>query len=195
MSETCAVCHKGKGPEKCEVCGFSDNGVVYRTNELSTPNIFTDLRDGKIYKIAKIGNQVWMAENLNYDAPGGKCYNNDPANAEKYGRLYDWETAKKVCPAGWHLPSHDEWQILCDFVGGEEIAGKKLKTADFLALPGGFGSSNGHFYSIGCNGGWWSATECNTNYAYIRLMGYNYENVNREYINKGYLFSVRCVQD
>jgi len=178
MSETCAVCHKGKGPEKCEVCGFSDNGVIYRTfpipedtqnwlytvvkpyraqwekNELlaqleaakkreadllaqleaakantiirspSAPTTFTDPRDGKVYRTVKIGNQVWMAENLNYDAPGSKCYNNNPANAEKYGRLYDWETAKKVCPAGWHLPSNDEWKVLVDFVGGEKLLEK-----------------------------------------------------------------------
>jgi len=125
------------------VCGFSDNGSVYRTflireeasNWLDTvvkpyraqwekakSNTFTDPRDGKVYKIVKIGNQIWMAENLNYNAPGSQCY------SYKYGRLYDWKTALKICPAGWHLPNDDEWQALFDFVGGIEVAGKKLKT-------------------------------------------------------------------
>jgi uncharacterized protein (TIGR02145 family) len=91
---------------------------------------FTDPRDGKVYRTVRIGNQVWMAENLNYDAEGSKCYNNDPANRQKYGWLYDWETAKAVCPDGWHLPSDAEWQELVDFAGGDRVAGRRLKARD-----------------------------------------------------------------
>jgi uncharacterized protein (TIGR02145 family) len=139
---------------------------------------FTDPRDGKFYRTVKIGGQVWMAENLNYAAEGSKWYNNDEANGTKYGRLYDWETAKKACPAGWHLPSDAEWQTLVDFVGGKYIAGKKLKSTSgwnmdgngtdeygFSALPGGSGYSDGYFDIAGYNGSWWSATEGNANYA------------------------------
>jgi len=98
---------------------------------------FTDPRDGKKYKTAKIGKQTWMAQNLDYhgeDGFLGLCYGDEPEekirkpeNCTKYGRLYDWNEAKKACPKGWHLPSDKEWQTLVDFAGGEKIAGKKLK--------------------------------------------------------------------
>jgi len=105
--------------------------------EIETPKTFTDPRDGKQYKIVTIGDQTWMAENLNYNASGGKCggndnndkklYNENTINCDKYGRLYNWETSRKVCPYGWHLPSRGEWKALMNFAGGEKIAGKKLK--------------------------------------------------------------------
>jgi len=98
---------------------------------------FTDPRDKKTYKTVKIGEQVWMAQNLDYNGEDGflgLCYGDvpkdkirKPENCKKYGRLYDWGEALKACPSGWHLSSYHEWQALVDFVGGEEIAGKKLK--------------------------------------------------------------------
>ncbi|MDR2584415.1 MAG: hypothetical protein LBC75_13135 [Fibromonadaceae bacterium] len=89
---------------------------------------FKDTRDGKTYKTTKIGSQIWMAENLNYNASGSKCYDNKPANCTTYGRLYNLETAKKACPAGWHLPSGFEWRNLIEIAGGSDSAGGKLKT-------------------------------------------------------------------
>jgi uncharacterized protein (TIGR02145 family) len=101
-----------------------------------------DTRDNKKYKYVKIGTQIWMAENLNYNTSGSKCYDNSNANTI-YGRLYDWATAmaisttynsasysasakhKGVCPTGWHLPSGGEWTTLTDYVGTN--AGTKLK--------------------------------------------------------------------
>ena len=92
---------------------------------------------GKKYKMARIGNQTWITQNLDYageDGYLGLCYGDEPKkkirkpkNCQKYGRLYDWDEARKVCPKGWHLPTDKEWQELVDFAGGDEVAGKKLK--------------------------------------------------------------------
>jgi len=175
---------------------------------VSAQGTFTDSRDGKKYKTIKIGEQTWMAENLNYDAKGSKCYDNKPANCTKYGRLYDGKTATAVCPKGWHLPSKAEWNALDKAVGGEEVAGKKLKAGngwnnggngtdnyDFSALPGG-GFSDGGFRDVGDLGAWWNASDnvyactgsnskCDNGAEYYWSDG----------IDESFLFSVRCLQN
>ena len=98
--------------------------------------------DGNIYTTLKIGDQWWMAENLRVTrAPDGSsitsyAYNNDENMAPVYGRLYTWQAmmngstdpgAQGIAPPGWHIPSIDEWQILIDYLGGNEIAGGKMK--------------------------------------------------------------------
>jgi uncharacterized protein (TIGR02145 family) len=88
---------------------------------------FKDPRDGNVYRVVKIGNQVWMAENLRYKVWGSWCCNNNKYNGQQYGRLYTWEAAKRVCPPGWHLPTDEEWDTLVEYVGGDGIAGYKLK--------------------------------------------------------------------
>jgi len=176
---------------------------------------FTDERDGKVYKTVKIGAQVWMAENLNYDAAGGKCYANNKGNCAKYGRLYNWDTAMKACPAGWHLPTDREWTTLVDYAGGREKAGTKLKSSTgwrsdectpaatdnygFSALPGGYGYDTDSylccFYDVDNYGYWWSATAYNADFARYRLMYDDGERVRRNVYGKVILFSVRCVQN
>jgi uncharacterized protein (TIGR02145 family) len=152
--------------------------------------------------------QFWMAENLNYEAEGSVCYDNKALNCAKYGRLYNWGTALKACPAGYNLPSDDEWDVLVDYAGGEDTAGTKLKSAagwnengngtnDFgwSALPGGGGDSDGGFDYAGNDGYWWSATEYDARNARNRGMDYDDEFVYWGSEGKTFLSSVRCVQD
>jgi len=183
---------------------------------------FTDSRDSKTYKSVKIGNQTWMAKNLNYNAPGSKCANKsldmlteNDADCEEYGRLYDWATAmngatsstatpsgvRGVCPTGWHLPSKAEWEVMTAYIGGESTEGKKLKATSyggtddygFSALPGGWGSDGGNLHDAD-TGAWWTASEDNSDRAYSRYMRYSMESA-VWYNSSSRLHSVRCVKD
>jgi uncharacterized protein (TIGR02145 family) len=166
-----------------------------------------------------------MAENLNYEAEGSRCFKDNPANCAKYGRLYNWETAMVVCPAGWHLPSSEDWDILMGYVqadnGGNytpgEIAygaGKYLKATSgwncygidnsedkygFAALPGGWIVSAGGSYNDE-NGYWWTASK---DYIYDTSDFYLYMSMfcgidyarGDNFTGKDTMLSVRCVQD
>lgn len=132
-----------------------------------------DPRDGQTYKTVKIGDQEWMAENLNYQTENSYCYENDPANCEKYGRLYTWEAALNACPEGWHLPTEEEFETLESNVGENETAGTMLKSTTgweesgngidmygFNVLPAGYSlSGGGSFRNAGKVAFFWSATE------------------------------------
>jgi uncharacterized protein (TIGR02145 family) len=190
---------------------------------------FTDSRDDRVYRTVRIGTQTWMAENLNYNAFGSVCYNNSTSNCDLYGRLYDWNTVmggspssstspsgvRGICPAGWHVPSNDEWEILVKFVDPNaddwgNIAGARLRSVTgwfdgsgyvpgtddfgFSALPGGFGWS-GDFFNAGVSGHWWSATEDDASNARARYMNWYYSYVYAYWDGKTFLLSVRCLRD
>ena len=156
-----------------------------------TATTFTDTRDGQVYRIVRVGGQTWFAENLNYAAKGSKCYENSPDSCAKYGRLYDWTTAPKACPAEWHLPIDDEWKTLVDYAGGRETAGTKLKSSTGWepsdSVPAGtdeygFGALPGANHTkAGYRGVWWSATKDDTSSpGYMEMM------FNREYVKKNH---------
>ena len=148
-------------------------------------------------------------------------YNND--NTTDYGALYTYAAAigdnwvrdnvenQGVCPDGWHLPTDAEWTTLTDYLGGQIVAGGKMKeigtthwsspnegadnSSGFSALPSGNRTSNGNFYHLGDSNYWWSATEDNSNNAYSRKPRYNNAEVIRGIVYKSCGFSVRCVRD
>ncbi|MGE5458675.1 MAG: FISUMP domain-containing protein, partial [Methanococcaceae archaeon] len=131
---------------------------------------FTDKRDGKQYKTIIIGNKIWLGQNLNYETKSGSWYyNNDPANGEKYGRLYTWDAAKAACPAGWHLPSMDEFKSLIrevnnngnllKVVGEENNSGAGENGIGFSAVLGGSRGGGGDFWELGRIAKFWSSTK------------------------------------
>jgi len=191
--------------------------------------------DSNIYPTVKIGDQWWMAENLKVtryrngdDIPivtddtewknlttGAYCnYNNNSDNADIYGRLYNWyavNDSRNIAPLGWHVPSDEEWQTLIDYLGGESVAGGKLKEtgtthwnspnvgatneSGFAALPGGYRSSDGNFGSLGIYAFFWSSTESSSNGAWDRILYYYNANVYRNNYDKQCGFSLRLVRD
>lgn len=195
---------------------------------------FTDSRDGHEYGWVKIGKQVWMAENLrtgklndgttiplvtnntawNRLTPACCWYNNDKATfGNTYGALYNWWAVNtgKLCPAGWHVPTDEEWTTLTTFLRGESVAGVKMKESGtthwkspnkgatnesgFCGLPVGYRYYTGDFNYVGSYGYWWSSTKYATKYARSRRLGYNSAVVNRDIDLKGDGFSVRCLRD
>ena len=140
---------KGNGKSSSSVKPKSSDS---ETSVSSTEGTLTDPRDGQTYRTVKIGEQIWMAENLNYKTENSYCYRDADSNCTKFGRLYTWAAAmdsaakwsingyrcgsgtycfppypvRGVCPEGWHLPRKGEWNALIDVAGGKEEAGKAL---------------------------------------------------------------------
>ena len=195
--------------------------------------------DGNVYKTVVIGSQTWMAENLKVSkynngttipnitdsaqwsqlTTGAWCYySNDLINNAKYGKLYNWYAVspttngnKNVCPTGWHVPTDAEWTVLTNYLGGETVAGGKMKevgttswnspnidatnTSLFTGLPGGYRYNFGYYGNIGNFGNWWSSTEYTTNSAFSRFLYGSNGNATRGSYVKYYGLSVRCLRD
>ena len=180
----------------------------------------------------KIGTQTWTTKNLDVtkyrngdkipqvqDAnawekltTGAWCYyENKTANGTSYGKLYNWfavNDTRGLAPKGYHIPTHAEWTMLTDYLGGETIAGTKMKstsgwdnngngnnTSGFAGLPGGFRTYYGNFDSIGAYGNWWSSSEGNTDDAWCRYLRTHLGKVSRNANHKQNGFSVRCLRD
>jgi uncharacterized low-complexity protein len=144
--------------------------------------ILRDSRDQKTYKTIAIEDvQTWMVENLNYAANNSDCHNNDPANCTKYGRIYDWNTARNnACPQaqGWRLPEDNDWEYLASYIDADDY-GSAL-------MPSGLNDDN-----------WWSATPGDeAGYAYVQMYpgkeGYLFDSKTFKTTRQ---FSVRCVRD
>ena len=180
----------------------------------------------------KIGSQTWTTKNLEVTkyrngeeipqvknkkkwanlTTGAWCYyENKTANGTTYGKLYNWfavNDPRGLAPKGYHIPTDAEWTILTDYLGGDTIAGTKMKstsgwdnngngtnTSGFAGLPGGFRYYNVYFDLIGAYGFWWSSSENDTSGAWSRDLFNNSGNVARYYDDKRSGFSVRCLRD
>jgi len=207
--------------------------LIYPGSANSCGEPFIDSRDGKTYNTVLIGEQCWMAENLNIgEMINGTeemtnngvieryCQENNSANCDEYGGLYQWnemmqytttQGVQGICPDNWHLPTDGEWTTVTNFLGGIDVAGGKMKEigtahwrspntgatneSGFTALPGGSRQTTGSMGYMGDDGCFWSSTEFNASAGNYRLLRYNFNNVGcYSFIkNKGY--SVRCLQD
>ena len=186
--------------------------IVFLAASASYAGTMKDRRDGKTYKTVKIGDQEWMAENLNYQTGESKCYENKPENCDKYGRLYVWREAVTACPDGWHLPNEQEFEDLKTLAGQKaddiDQAGTVLKSTigwsengngtdglGFGALPaGGYGSYDS-FTNEGNNAYFWSSSEYDSSVACHLDLDYSDEYANVFNYNKLNAFSVRCVKN
>ena len=165
-------------------------------------------------------NEEWKKAGENKQ-PAWCYYNNDSTNGTKYGKLYNWyavNDSRGLASEGYHIPSEAEWLVLCDYLGGQSIAGKKMKSTSgwnkyegkkdygtnefgFAAMPGGGRSANGAFYDIGVDCDWWSSTEGEDSYPYeiivAKFFGLisSYDQIMSYYEHKGKGLSVRCLRD
>ena len=231
------------------VSSSSDASGTYLNSKVSYGEM-KDARDGRVYKTVEIGDQTWMAENLNYGVEATVmwamsddsqferyCLDDNPANCELYGGLYQWAEANDlphrcnnescadlvqsqrqgICPEGWHLPSNAEFEMLIETLGGEDVAGGKLKSAKgwyggkgaivgrdrnssgFSALPAGISGNTTDCSSVGVCASFWSSTvgvaeESERHIAYALSLSDNDDYARVSYLGKEYGASVRCVK-
>ncbi len=223
----------------CSECGapLEDSGTVNSTGQKTSENkirenidngdsgYFTDPRDGETYYTVKIGNQVWMAENLAYNI-GKDCwaYDEDERNVDIYGRLYSWEAAKRACPSGWHIPSQGEWEQLARYINNKKGVYEKSSHGDWYNLGKhlkakkgwdmnydnnkgcgiddfGFSALPGGiimgdgFSGVGKYGQWWSSTESDEDKMKIRSLRNSSQNLETCDFWTWYGSSIRCVKD
>jgi len=169
---------------------------------------FTDGRDGQSYKMVHIGSLTWMAENLNYSTSESFCADGDERNCKKFGRLYTWDDALKICPDGWRLPSNEDFENLIKTAGGETAAGLALKSSSgwykkgdgkdqlgFGALPSGFRSGSGKFDGIGGYAYFWSTSVGEEDLAYYLFLDFSSPAAKLNTFVKTDARSVRCVKN
>ena len=193
--------------------GYGD--LLYLKPFIST---ITDL-DGNVYSTVSIGTQIWTVENLNVTKyqnedpienitdnalwnlteSGAYCdYENDPANSNTYGRLYNWYAAsdpRNIAPKGWRVATYEDYQILIDYLGGPFQAEAKMINEGFKALPGGKRNRDGNFYDKEVFPYFWTSTEYHEGSKWARFLSLDGGDLNIITLSKNYGFSVRCVRE
>lgn len=216
---------------------FLLNSMFCFTQSVQSKHVSGILKDveGNTYKTIKIGHQVWMAENLRVkkfrngdpilSTEATKdvskeinpilqwSYNGDDSKVAMFGRLYTWNVVsdhRGVCPRGWHVPSDAQWSILINFLGGNEVAGGRLKNdtedvwfspnidatndVNFNALPAGCREYNGAFSYMNAMAGWWTATEDISKHAWSKVIRSDRSTIETVGNMKNYGRSIRCIQ-
>ena len=167
---------------------------------------YLDVRDSQVYRTVQIGEQVWMAQNLNYSIEGSFCFSNNSSYCNTGGRLYQWSLARNVCPNGWHLPDTTDFGILRDFAeqnnGGISV-GNSLKSGKndvfgFAGLVnGGYQTGpNGKFSQYERQFYWTDTADAeNEDYAEVRYLEKTGNYLAYETFRKTWSLSVRCIKD
>ena len=222
-------------------CGYSAVTTLQQTTGTCSfcGSPITDVRDGKVYNTVLIGTQCWMAENLNIGTQinGSQeqtdnsviekyCYSDEESNCTIYVGLYQWHELMQyvstpgvqgLCPTGWHIPTDVEYTTLTTFLGGENVAGGKMKStgtipaatglwldpntgatnsSGFSGIPGGRRSTDGTFINKSALVYYWSSTYyISASYAWYRSLTFNSEGASRSFNGKEYGYSARCIQD
>jgi uncharacterized protein (TIGR02145 family) len=225
-------------------CGSTADTMVvsFAAASFTCGDPLIDYRNWTSYNTVLIGTQCWMVQNLTIGEPiasnsGGQlqtdngiiekyCYDNSPSMCSGYGGLYEWNEAMQyvmnegtqgICPEGWHIPSDGEWTILTDYLGGEYVAGGKMKStgtlqdgtglwsapnegatneSGFTGDPGGVrGYYYGNFYNVNAQGSFWSSTQASSEKAWNRELDFGWADATRASSYKDYGLSVRCLKD
>lgn len=203
--------------------------TLFASSPSSGSTSVTDI-DGNVYNTVTIGTQVWMKENLkvtkyrNGEVIGTTITTEFDFSGEtspkyqwgseggSYGRWYTWYAAtdsRGVCPTGWHLPTDAEWTTLTNYLGGESVAGGKMKltgttywyspntgadnSSGWSGLPGGYHYYNNSHFLDRQGGYWWSATGYDKTRAWFRALSSSFASVERVNQGKSLGYSVRCV--
>ena len=185
--------------------------------------------DGNVYHAIQIGNQIWLQENMkciHYAdgtvVPGVAAYNDNEANAAVYGRLYTWDAAMKnsrvpkaqgLAPAGYHIPSDEEWAELENYLGGASIAGSKMKSIGTTYWNSPNNATNSSGFSVVPGGEYdayyqpnvyrllkeyavfWTSTEVTSTKARERFLVYNNDASAIYDWFKVMKYSIRCIKD
>jgi uncharacterized protein (TIGR02145 family) len=173
----------------------------------------TKYNDGKAIPLVT-DNVAWTnRDSIALTTPAYYWYDNDSTTKKTYGALYNGYAVKtdQLCPTGWHVPDDAEWSDLTTYLGGEDVAGGKLKEtgtdhwqspnkgatneSGFTALPGGYRTMNGKFNYINGGSGWWSSTKYNSIYAWSRGMHSDTDHVSRGANELPNSLYARCLKD
>jgi uncharacterized protein (TIGR02145 family) len=202
------------------ICYGDVNGSFSPPAQFVCGQNITDSRDGQVYPTVLIGEQCWIAKNMNVGTfiygVGDQtnnyviekfCYQNQPSNCSAFGGLYQWwemmqydtmPGGQGICPTGFHIPTNNEWDTLIIGLGGYEAAGNYLKTgggSGFEALYAGWVFNCQKFRQLGVQAYFWASNQYYNIYGYSRILNWNNGIVTNTYEDKNDGLSVRCIKD